>query len=316
MKRIKILMSCVVVMALALTACDDPNMTLVPTESTTETVVTTETDEAEVTPTPAISGTPTPTIAPTGSTTTASSVADGTEATTTEAGSDSGNTSSGSGNTSGGGSSSGGSEGGNASGGSNGGSSGGGSAPTTTTQATETTAAPTEATTTTVSSKYVKGVHCGSCGNETLVENAHYRYTTPEKTHEETTETWDYGIQHCEVQINWKSNAKDLGNPPSITISFDRKVDTSGKPYDNNAENDATSKAMDKADEWLRAQGVENCSGYYSWQTNKGSTDKINYNKTTTTVVDEPAHEYECAAYVCDSCGAVEIVPGTEKKIR
>lgn len=309
MKRIKILMSCVVVMALALTACDDPNMTLVPTESTTETVVTTETDEAEVTPTPAISGTPTPTIVPTGTTTTASSVADGTEATTTEAGSDSGNTSSGNS-----------SEGGNASGGSNGGSSGGGSAPTTT-QATETTPAPTEASserpvkpTEATSNNYARRA-CSSCGQQKLVDTPNYRYTTPEKTHEETTETWDYGIQHCEVQINWKSNAKDLGNPPSITISFDRKVDTSGNPYDNNAENDATGKAMNKADEWLKAQGVENCSGYYSWQTNKGSTDKINYNKTTTTVVDEPEHEYEVGAYVCDNCGAVETY-GTPKQIR
>ena len=92
-------------------------------------------------------------------------------------------------------------------------------------------------------------------------------------------------------------------------------MDTSGKPYDNGAEKDATNQAIGKANEWLNGMGVSDYGHYYSYQTNSGSTDKINYNKTTTTVVDEPAHEYEVGAYVCDNCGAVTTY-GTPKQIK
>lgn len=321
MKRFKFIVSCAVVMALALTACDDTNFELVPTESTTETVVTTETDEAEVTP--AISGTPsvTATPAPSGTTVTTTTVPGETETGETEANGSSGGENSGSGSPggsdggSGGGTSSGSSSGGSSSGSveSGGGSSSGGSGSnaTSTPEPVETSVAkPTE----TTSSQYARKP-CGSCGQQKLVDTPNYHYTTPEKTHEETTETWDYGIQHCTVQINWNSYAKELGDPPSIKISFDRKVDTSGKPYDNDAEKDATNQAIGKANEWLNGMGVSDYGHYYSYQTNSGSTDKINYNKTTTTVVDEPAHEYEVGAYVCDNCGAVTTY-GTPKQIK
>lgn len=324
MKRFKFIVSCAVVMALALTACDDTNFELVPTESTTETVVTTETDEAEVTP--AISGTPsvTATPAPSGTTVTTTTVPGETETGETEANGSSGGENSGSGSPGGSGGSDGGSGGGTSSGSSSGGSSSGsvesgggsssggsGSNATPTPEPVETSVAkPTE----TTSSQYARKP-CGSCGQQKLVDTPNYHYTTPEKTHEETTETWDYGIQHCTVQINWNSYAKELGDPPSIKISFDRKVDTSGKPYDNGAEKDATNQAIGKANEWLNGMGVSDYGHYYSYQTNSGSTDKINYNKTTTTVVDEPAHEYEVGAYVCDNCGAVTTY-GTPKQIK
>lgn len=325
MKRFKFIVSCAVVMALALTACDDATFELVPTESTTETVVTTETDEAEVTP--AISGTPsvTATPAPSGTTVTTTTIPGETETEETENNGSSGSENSGSGssgNTSSGGGSNGGdtssgsSSGGSSSGGSAGGDSssgGSGSGVTSTPEPVATSVAkPTE----TTSSKYDQKFPCDYCGQYKVYTDNHYHYTTPEKTHEETTETWDYGIQHCEVQINWNGNAKALGDPPSIKVAFDRKVDTSGKPYDNSAEEQATIKANEKADEWLKSMGIESgFGGYFSWQTNKGSTDKINYNKTTTTVVDEPAHEYEVVAEVCDGCGHVTYI-GTPKQIK
>ena len=330
MKRFKFIVSCAVVMALALTACDDTNFELVPTESTTETVVTTETDEAEVTP--AISGTPsvTATPAPSGTTVTTTTVPGETETEETENNGSSGSENSGSGSSgdtsSGGGSNGGDTSSGSSSGGSSsgsgessggsssGGSSSGGSS-SNTTPTPEPVATSVPKPTETTSTQYARRA-CGSCGQQKLVDTPNYHYTTPEKTHEETTETWDYGIQHCEVQINWNGNAKALGDPPSIKVAFDRKVDTSGKPYDNSAEEQATVKANEKADEWLKSMGIESgFGGYFSWQTNKGSTDKINYNKTTITVVDEPAHEYEVGAYVCDNCGAVTIY-GTPKQIK
>lgn len=328
MKRFKFVVSCAVVMALALTACDDTNFELVPTESTTETVVTTETDEAEVTP--AISGTSAVTVtpAPSGTTATTTTVPDETEE--TENNGSSGGENSGSGSPGGSGGSDGGSGGGTSSGSSSGGSASGsgesgsgsssggsssggsGSDATSAPEPTETSVAkPTE----TTSSKYDQKFPCDYCGQYKVYTDNHYHYTTPEKTHEETTETWDYGIQHCTVQINWNSYAKELGDPPSIKISFDRKVDTSGKPYDNGAEKDATNQAIGKANEWLNGMGVSDYGHYYSYQTNSGSTDKINYNKTTTTVVDEPAHEYEVVAEVCDGCGHVTYI-GTPKQIK
>lgn len=327
MKRFKFVVSCAVVMALALTACDDTNFDLVPTESTIETGVTvTETDETVET---VLS--PTPTVVPGTTVATGNDTEpDVTETDETENNGSSGSENSGSGssgNTSSGGGSNGGdtssgsSSGGSASGSgesgsgsSSGGSSSGGSGSNATSapEPTETSVAkPTE----TTSSKYDQKFPCDYCGQYKVYTDNHYHYTTPEKTHEETTETWDYGIQHCTVQINWNSYAKELGDPPSIKISFDRKVDTSGKPYDNGAEKDATNQAIGKANEWLNGMGVSDYGHYYSYQTNSGSTDKINYNKTTTTVVDEPAHEYEVVAEVCDGCGHVTYI-GTPKQIK
>ena len=328
MKRFKFVVSCAVVMALALTACDDTNFDLVPTESTIETEVTvTETDETVET---VLS--PTPTVVPGTTVATGNDTEpDVTETEETENNGSSGSENSGSGSSegsgssggSGSGSSSGGSSsgsgesnGGSTSGGSAGGGSSSGGSGSDATPTPEPVATSIPKPTETTSSKYDQKFPCDYCGQYKVYTDNHYHYTTPEKTHEETTETWDYGIQHCEVQINWNSNAKALGDPPSIKVAFDRKVDTSGKPYDNSAEEQATVKANEKADEWLKSMGIESgFGGYFSWQTNKGSTDKINYNKTTTTVVDEPAHEYEVVAEVCDGCGHVTYI-GTPKQIK
>lgn len=327
MKRFKFVVSCAVVMALALTACDDTNFDLVPTESTIETEVTvTEIDETVET---VLS--PTPTVVPGTTVATGNDTEpDVTETDETADNGSSGGENSGSGSPGGSGGSDGGSGGGTSSGSSSGGSASGsgeigsgsssggsssggsGSDATSAPEPTETSVAkPTE----TTSSKYDQKFPCDYCGQYKVYTDNHYHYTTPEKTHEETTETWDYGIQHCTVQINWNSYAKELGDPPSIKISFDRKVDTSGKPYDNGAEKDATNQAIGKANEWLNGMGVSDYGHYYSYQTNSGSTDKINYNKTTTTVVDEPAHEYEVVAEVCDGCGHVTYI-GTPKQIK
>lgn len=333
MKRNKFVAILALATAMAMTACDTP----VTTETTVEpgdtiietTIVGTDASGNPIVetvivaaPTKAPSGTPAVTTTETSGKTTETTVGTTTETTTvatttatteaTENGggssSGSGDSGSGSGSTSSGGSSSGGSS-------SGGSSSGGGNSTVTdptTPEPTETTKPqPTETT-----SNYARRA-CGSCGNKTLVDTPHYHYTTPAKTHEETTESWDYGIQHCKVTINWTDGAKSFGNPPSITEDFDRKVDTSGNPTGDAVDSGAKSRAAARAKEWLIGAGCpeSDVSGYFSWSASFGSIDKVGYTKTTNTVVDEPEHEYEVGAYVCDTCGAVETY-GTPKQIR
>lgn len=171
--------------------------------------------------------------------------------------------------------------------------------------------------------KYMKHISCCDCGNETLVYTPNYRYTTPERSHVETAPTWDYGIEHCEVQINWMRSPyftddeyynSHYEERPTIKVAFDREVDTDGIPFNHDAERAATDEALTQAHEWLRSIGIN--EPRCSYQTNRLYTDKVNYQENPYTVIDEPEHEYECTAYICDTCGAVELDWRDVKQIR
>ena len=334
MKRNKFVAILALASAMTMTACDTPitNTTIEPGETVVETTIvgtdesgnpivetvivaaptktpsttpgaTTTESGAKATPTATATTSATATTATTTAATTATEVT--TKATENSDGSSSGSSDSGSGS----GSSS--SEG-SSSGGS---SSGGGNATAPTTPPTE---KPTEPTSTTASSKYVAHLGCGSCGCETLVDTPHYHYTTPEQTHQETSESWDYGIQHYTVKINWKEQAYALGDAPSISEDFEVTVDTDGNRTSDfsSAQYDAEARAMDRAKDWLSSVGVSSAfAGYYSSSTITGSLEQVGYEVTTITVVDEPEHEYEVGAYICDTCGAVETY-GTPTQIR
>jgi hypothetical protein len=118
---------------------------------------------------------------------------------------------------------------------------------------------------------------------------------------------------HCTVKINWKSGAYDLGEPPVIEEPYDCTVDTSGNLIDDSARSDAIDRAFDRADAWVSSVG--STYNLYSYSTINGSVDMVGYEVTTITVVDEPEHEYEVGAYICDTCGAVETY-GTPTQIR
>lgn len=333
MKRNKFVAILALASAMTMTACDTPitNTTIEPGETVVETTIV-GTDESGnpivetvivAAPTKTPSTTPGATTTESGAkatpTATATTSATATSATTTAAttateattkatensegsSSDSGDSGSGSGSSSSEGSSSGGS------------SSGGGNATVPTTPPTE---KPTEPTSTTASSKYVAHLGCGSCGCETLVDTPHYHYTTPEQTHQETTESWDYGIQHSTLKINWMAGAYTLGDPPTIEEYYDYEVDTDGNPIGDwtSAQNVAIDAAFARANEWLKSVGATSYAGYYSYSSHRGSVDMVGYEVTTITVVDEPEHEYEVGAYICDTCGAVETY-GTPTQIR
>ena len=316
MKRTKLTLIIIAVVTalvttIALTMCDtpvsktpmEPGDTVAPSDSSSITTSSTTTESnAKATPTATATTSATATSATTAATTTAEAT---TKATENSEGSSSGSGDSGSG--SGSSSSEGSSLGGS--------SSGGGNATVPTTPPAE---KPTEPTSTTASSKYVAHLGCGSCGCETLVDTPHYHYTTPEQTHQETSESWDYGIQHYTVKINWKEQAYALGDAPSISEDFEVTVDTDGNRTSDfsSAQYDAEARAMDKAKDWLSSVGVSSAfAGYYSSSTITGSLEQVGYEVTTITVVDEPEHEYEVGAYICDTCGAVETY-GTPTQIR
>ena len=171
--------------------------------------------------------------------------------------------------------------------------------------------------------RYMKHASCCDCGNETLVYTPNYRYTTPERSHVETAPTWDYGIEHCEVQINWmrcdfytddEYYNGHFDERPTIRVPFDREVDTDGIPFNHDAERAATNEALTQAHAWLRSIGIN--EPRCSYQTNRLYTDKVNYQENPYTVIDEPEHEYECTAYICDTCGAVELDWRDVKQIR
>lgn len=311
MKRTKLTLIIIAVVTalvttIALTMCDtpvsktpmEPGDTVAPSDSSSITTSSTTTESnAKATPTATATTSATATSATTAATTTAEATTKATE-NSEGSSSGSGDSGSGSGSSSSEGSSSGGS------------SSGGGNATVPTTPPAE---KPTEPTSTTASSKYVAHLGCGSCGCETLVDTPHYHYTTPEQTHQETTESWDYGIMHCTVKINWKSGAYDLGEPPVIEEPYDCTVDTSGNLIDDSARSGAIDRAFDRADAWVSSVG--STYNLYSYSTINGSVDMVGYEVTTITVVDEPEHEYEVGAYICDTCGAVETY-GTPTQIR
>lgn len=171
--------------------------------------------------------------------------------------------------------------------------------------------------------RYMKHTPCCECGNLTLVYTPNYRYSTPERSHIETAPTWDYGIEHCEVQINWMRSpyfTEDeyynghYDERPTIRVAFDREVDTDGIPFNHDAERAATEEALTQAHEWLSSIGIS--EPRCSYQTNRLYTDKVNYQENPYTVIDEPEHEYECTAYICDTCGAVELDWRDVKQIR
>lgn len=171
--------------------------------------------------------------------------------------------------------------------------------------------------------RYMKHASCCDCGNETLVYTPNYRYTTPERSHVETDPTWDYGIEHCEVQINWMQSSfftddeyynGHFDERPTIKVPFDREVDTDGIPFNHDAERAATDEALTQAHAWLKSIGIN--EPRCSYQTNRLYTDKVNYQENPYTVIDEPEHEYECTAYICDTCGAVELDWRDVKQIR
>ncbi len=313
MKRTKLTLIIIAVVTalvttIALTMCDtpvsktpmEPGDTVAPSDSSSITTSSTTTESnAKATPT-ATSTTSAATTA-TSATTTLETTTTETENSESSSGSDDSNNGSGSS------SSESSSSGGSSSGGSN------ASAPTT-----PPTEKPTKPTSTTASSKYVAHLGCGSCGCETLVDTPHYHYTTPEQTHQETSESWDYGIQHYTVKINWKEQAYALGDAPSISEDFEVTVDTDGNRTSDfsSAQYDAEERAMDRAKDWLSSVGVSSAfAGYYSSSTITGSLEQVGYEVTTITVVDEPEHEYEVGAYICDTCGAVETY-GTPTQIR
>ena len=91
---------------------------------------------------------------------------------------------------------------------------------------------------------------------------------------------------------------------PTIRVAFDREVDVDGIPFNNEAEKEATADAISQADAWLKSIGIN--EPLFSYQTNKGSTDYVNYQENAYTVIDEPEHVYEVGAYVCENCGNVE----------
>ena len=175
--------------------------------------------------------------------------------------------------------------------------------------------------------RYMKHISCCDCGNETLVYTPNYRYTTPEKSHVETNPTWDYGIRHCEVQINWMHSEcftdeefynGHFDEHPDITEPFEFMVDMDGNAIENweDAYYEALDKALSRAHAWTESIGIKDprCS----WQVNGfySEPEKINYEENPYNVIDEPEHEYECTAYICDTCGAVEIDWRDIKQIR
>ena len=181
--------------------------------------------------------------------------------------------------------------------------------------ASRTTATPTPA------SKYAKYLSCSDCGQKTMVDHPHYTYTVPARTHTESNPTWDYGIQHCHVKINWALNCDYNGHEdekPSISVDFEYKVDKDGNPLDQDEMQALRSAAVDlafkKALDWMKSVGAEE-TGYFSYSTIRDSLDKINYQENPYTVVDEPEHEHERAAYVCENCGSVCFY-GEDKLIR
>lgn len=172
-------------------------------------------------------------------------------------------------------------------------------------------------------SKYSR-MPCPDCGEKKLVFYTDYHYITPEKTHVETNPTWDYGIQHCEVQINWMHSSYYTDDEyynghyderPTIVVPFDRMVDIDGVPFDNDAEREATNEALRQAHEWTASIGIN--EPRCSWQTNGcySEPDKINYQENPYTVVDEPEHEYVCNVEICENCGCI-IYVGNETQIR
>lgn len=306
MNRSGYIVSILLIAALSLTACDTEETILMPTQNTEVTAVS-ETAISETVISPAVTVTPTPKITETATTVTATSEAERTteeitEDTVSSADDDQEYVSSGTYDS---------------------------TVQTTVISDPDPTTVPesvpesTRIPKPTEDTRYMKHTPCCDCGNETLVYTPNYRYTTPERSHVETDPTWDYGIEHCEVQINWMQSSfftddeyynGHFDERPTIKVPFDREVDTDGIPFNHDAERAATDEALTQAHAWLRSIGIN--EPRCSYQTNRLYTDKINYQENPYTVIDEPEHEYECTAYVCDTCGAVELDWRDVKQIR
>ena len=315
MNRYKTVISAFIACAFIFTACDTEESVLVPTGATVTTTIT-ETEVAETTISPSVTATATPSPRISGTTNAVSETVETTEENTEETEDsepDENNTSS-------------------------------GYVSTGSTETPAQTSAPSGSTYTTPSAttsaprstpvpkptedtRYMKYLSCGDCGNKTLVYTPGYRYTTPEKSHVETNPTWDYGIKHCEVQINWMHSAwytdeeyynGHFDERPDIREPFEFKVDMDGNPIEdwNAIQREAIARALTRAHAWTESIGIY--ESRCSWQTNVfyDELEKINYQENPYTVIDEPEHEYECTAYICDTCGAVVVDWRDVKQIR
>jgi hypothetical protein len=164
---------------------------------------------------------------------------------------------------------------------------------------------------------------CLECGNNTCVDVPNYRWVEPEKTHEVTESSFSGGISHQYIEIVWYEDCDYNGHAaeaPLIQVPYEYEIDSEYQVVDDNEYyqkwTGALREAYSEAESWLDSVGAhENGINNFTYLTCAGRLELFDYEEHTYTVVDEPEHEYECGAYVCDTCGAVCFY-GEAKKIR
>lgn len=164
---------------------------------------------------------------------------------------------------------------------------------------------------------------CLECWNNTCVDVPDYRWVEPEKTHEVTESSFSGGISHQYIEIVWYDDCDYNGHAaeaPLIQVPYEYEIDSEYQVVDDNEYyqkwTGALREAYSEAESWLDSVGAhENGINNFTYLTCAGRLELFNYEEHTYTVVDEPEHEYECGAYVCDTCGAVCFY-GEAKKIR
>ena len=160
--------------------------------------------------------------------------------------------------------------------------------------------------------KYARS-QCFDCGNKTLVDVPDYRWTEPASTHDVTESSFSGGISHQYIEIVWYEDCDYNGHAseaPLIQVPFQYEIDSEYQVVDDNEYylewTAAVKEAYAEAEAWLDSVGAhENGINNFTYLTCAGRLELFNYEEHTYTVVDEPEHEYECGAYVCDTCGAV-----------
>ena len=164
---------------------------------------------------------------------------------------------------------------------------------------------------------------CLECWNNTCVDVPNYRWVEPAKTHEVTESSFSGGISHQYIEIVWYEDCDYNGHAaeaPLIQVPYEYEIDSEYQVVDDNEYyqkwTGALREAYSEAESWLDSVGAhENGINNFTYLTCAGRLELFDYEEHTYTVVDEPEHEYECGAYVCDTCGAVCFY-GEAKKIR